>query len=409
MARSVTFRGRVRWVLHRLARAVAGRVLRRRHGHAQHPTPVTFLLGNAYGIGGTTRTCLNVAGHLARTHPVEIVSIVRERDEPMFAFPAGVVVTPLADRRGGRRGVLDRLPSILMLPLDHRMHRWASLRTDIDLLRVLWRVRSGVLIGTRPALNVLVARLGRPGLRTIGQEHINLDTHRPRIRAELLAAYARLDVVAALTEHDRAALEAALGDRARVVAIPNAVPALAGPPADLRRPVVVAIGRLSHQKGFDLLIDAFAQVAPAAPGWSLRIGGGGELRGELQRRIDDHGLGDRVRLLGPVRNVGAELGRASIYALSSRFEGLPLALLEAMSKGLAIVAFDCPTGPAEVLEGGRSGVLVAPGDVDALAAAILELVNDERRRGELGEAARRRVADYSIEAVGGRWRSLVEE
>jgi glycosyltransferase involved in cell wall biosynthesis len=402
-----TLLGRVRMVLHLLVRGVACALLRRRP--LRRADQVTFLLGNAYGIGGTTRTCLNLAGELAHTRRVEVISLIREHTEPAFPFADDLTVTALVDRRQGRGGLLDRLPSILMLPIDHRMQRWASLRTDIALLRALWRTHAGVLIGTRPAFNVLVARLGRPGLRTVGQEHINLDTHKPRMRAELLAAYTRMDVVAALTDHDRDRLAHALGPRVRVVSVPNAVPLIDGEIADPANREIVAVGRLARQKGFDMLIDAFSAVAPFAPGWRLRICGGGEMRQQLERQIAVSAVADRICLTGPVRDVGNHLAKGSIYALSSRFEGLPLALLEAMSKGLAIVAFECPTGPAEVIDDGATGILVPSEDVDALAAALLRLTSDEAERRRLADAARRRADDFSIEAIGRRWQELLAD
>src|SRR4051794_17546254 len=107
MSPGPTIKGRVRMVLHRIFRAGACAVLRRRRGPSRHgPPPVVFLLGNAYGIGGTTRTCLNLAGHLAATRPVEVVSLVRERTEPVFAFAPSLTVTPLVDRRAGRADLL---------------------------------------------------------------------------------------------------------------------------------------------------------------------------------------------------------------------------------------------------------------------------------------------------------------
>ena len=128
------------------------------------------------------------------------------------------------------------------------------------------------------------------------------------------------------------------------------------------------MGRFKYQKGFDMLVDAFAGVAERHPDWRLRIVGHGHLREPLQERIDALGLGDSVELAGPTDDVPGEMARASIYALSSRFEGFPLVLIEAMSKGMAIAAFDCPTGPAEIIDDHRNGLLVPALDTPALTA-----------------------------------------
>jgi glycosyltransferase involved in cell wall biosynthesis len=287
------------------------------------------------------------------------------------------------------------------------MREWASLRTDVRLVRALWRVRDGVVMGTRPSLNVLVSALRRPGLVAIGQEHMNLAAHRPELRAELLRCYRRLDAAVLLTEGDRAGYREALGEGPTLVAIPNAVPVLPGPRSSLDRPVAIAVGRLTPQKGFDRLIPAFAKVVERHPEWTLRICGGGRLRKELERLVGEHDLANHVTLLGSISDIERQLAASSMFVLSSRFEGLPMAMIEAMSKGLPVVAFDCPTGPAEVVEHGRSGLLVPNGDVEALAAAILELIEDEARRHAYGAAAAQRAEAFSLPAVGARWDNLI--
>jgi glycosyltransferase involved in cell wall biosynthesis len=179
--------------------------------------------------------------------------------------------------------------------------------------------------------------------------------------------------------------------------------------AELEAPVVVGAGRLRYQKGFDRLLRAFAPVAAAHPGWRLRIFGEGEKRAHLEALAAELGIADHVALPGRVRDLRGELEEASIFALSSRFEGLPMVLLEAMSQGLAIVSFDCRTGPRELLEDGRDGVLVPDGDEAALSRALLELVEDRERRRRLGAAARERARELSLGAVGARWDALLDE
>ena len=399
------------WELRRHRAAIpvvrAARRLRRRRPARAAPK-VTILIVHAWGMGGTIRTMLNVANMLAERHEVEVVSVWRTRDDPFFPFPPGVVVSAADDRRPGARGlaarVLGRVPGVLLFPGD-RTARRTTLWTDLQLVRRLRAARSDVLIGTRPALNLLLAQAGgAPAL--VAAEHASFPGYNRLLRREIPRRYHALDAVVALGEDARREVAAALGGEVPVWVIPNAVPPQRGGRARLERPVVVAAGRLVPAKGFDRLIRAFALVAPEHPEWRLRICGGGGRFPALGVLVDELGLGDRVALVGPVRDMEAELEAASVYALSSGAEGLPLALLEAMAKGLAVVSFDC-AGPREVIEHGVDGLLVPGGDVPALAQAICALIVSDDLRRRLGEAARRKAAAYERDAVAARWEALV--
>ena len=387
---------------HRLAARLVQLVVR--PGEPDGFEGVRILLMHAYGMGGTIRTCLTLAEHLAKHGPVEVISIVRTRDEPFFAFPEGVTVTTLDDRRRKRR---RGLPSVLVHPDDHTYAK-LGLRTDVALLKRLRRMRSGVLVTTRPGFNTLAARHAPPELTVIGQEHMNVHSHLPGLTHEIERTYGRLDALAVLTEADRADYARMLtGARTRVGQIPNAVPELGGGMADPDTRVVVAAGRLTPQKGFDLLIGAFADVVREHPDWQLRIHGAGPQRAELRQSILDHDLYGHVFLMGPTQDLGAALSQGSIFVLSSRFEGFGMVIVEAMSKGLAVVSFDCERGPAEIISDGEDGVLVPALDTGALAAAISELADDHERRAKLGASAIKTARRYDRDAIGARWDELL--
>jgi glycosyltransferase involved in cell wall biosynthesis len=373
------------------------------------PTKVTILLVHAWGMGGTIRTMLNVAGRLAERHEVEVLSVWRTRDDPFFAFPPGVTVSAADDRRPGAGGrvarLLRRFPGCLLYPGDRTSHKM-TLWTDLQLVRALWRVRSGVLIGTRPGLNLLASRFAR-GPALVATEHAPFAAYDALVKREIRRRYAALDAIVVLGEDERAAFEQAAGGATAVHVIPNAVPALPGGLARLDAPVVVAVGRLHRVKGFDRLIRAFAAVAADHPEWRLRICGSGDERKALKALIAELGLEAHVRLVGRVAHIGRELERASIFALSSRAEGLPLALLEAMSKGVPVVSFACPTGPPAVISHGVDGLLVANGDEAALGRAIAALIEDEPLRRRLGAAALRKAETFGLETVGERWEALI--
>jgi glycosyltransferase involved in cell wall biosynthesis len=400
-------------LVHRAAMPVAEWLTRRPvRRRALDEARIHILLEHAWGVGGTIRTSFNLARHLSQRWDVEIVSARRSRAEPFLQFPPGVSVTALDDRtaaRGPLARLLGRLPSVLIHPYDYAYPR-ASLWTDVQLVRKLRELASGVVIGTRPAYNLVAARLAPPGVVTVGVENMNFHSHRRRLAREMRREFRRFDAVVVLTAEDARDYHAELnGSPTRIEQIPNALPELGGGTAALEEKAVVAAGRLTGQKGFDLLIRAFARVARERPDWQLRIYGDGRQREKLERLIADLGLDGSVRLMGATSHIGEELARGSVFALSSRFEGFGMVLVEAMSKGLPVVSFDCPRGPSEIVDDGVDGVLVPNGDVDAFASALLALIDDEERRRALGAAGLEKSKSYEIGPIGARWETLLTE
>ena len=417
-----------RWV-HAWFRRVEERTVRSRAERVPLSTDrpaVVFLTRSVFGAGGTIRTVLTAANYLASVgYSVEILCLLKPQDRSFFEIDPRVRIRTLLDERSRSPRLLARLVRTLLAPrvLPLRaLDRWrsvltnpedviirrTSLLTDVLMVRALQRLPPCVLVATRPSLNVAAARFATGAARTLGQEHLSLPSRSSQLREWMLASYDQLDAVAVLTEADlRDFAELLRGPQ--VVRVPNGLPALPEEVSDGSSDVLSAVGRLDAQKGFDLLIPAFAAIAERFPTWTLRIYGDGGQRPVLERLIEQTGLQERVVLMGTTNRVASELARSSLFVLSSRYEGFGMVLLEAMGAGLPIVSFDCPRGPAELVDD-EIGILVPPEDVPGLSDALAQLMADPGRRRALAAASRARAKEHLVDHETGRqWQAVLAQ
>ena len=177
--------------------------------------------------------------------------------------------------------------------------------------------------------------------------------------------------------------------------------------SSIPRPFILAIGRLVPQKGFDLLLRAFAQSRSRQHSSLVILGEGPEWH-NLQCLAERLGIRERVHLLGFVQDPDEFYRQSTLFVLSSRFEGFPNVLLEAMSFGIPVLSFDCSSGPRRIIENEFNGLLVPPGDVEALSVAIDRLMNDEPERHYLGCNARMVTDVFSLDNIMGKWEELIQ-
>ncbi|MFF1920280.1 glycosyltransferase family 4 protein [Streptomyces sp. NPDC058221] len=370
---------------------------------------ISFLIHNAYGIGGTIATTFNLARALADRHDVEIISALRNRERPSLTPDPRVRLRPLVDLRHEKNDPRHLTPAKVFPSSEYRYREYSAL-TDERIGEALASLDADVVVGTRPGLNVHLALQAPARAVRVGQEHLTLDNHPPRLRNALRRVYPRLDAITPVTEADTAAYRRKMRlPGVRVQALPNSVPAPALPPADGRGRVVVAAGRLVPMKQFDLLIEAFAAVAGEYPDWTLRIYGRGEEQERLRALIDRLGLYNNVFLMGAVTPMEAEWVKGSIGAAASNFEPFGMTIVEAMRCGLPVVSTDCAYGPGEIIAPGEDGRLVPVGDRDALAGALLDLVRDDELRRRMGRTALDNSRRYSPASVVAQAEQLFEE
>jgi len=356
-----------------------------------------FIIGDISAYGGTERVTTEIAAVLAQAgHEVSILSLFGSA-EPWFDVLEAVQVKSAGLKQAGRSPLRAVAISRFLKKEARASGADAMILVDSILFAfcVLWSWRSPI--------------------KVICWEHFNLTTsHGTRMRELARLAASRLsDRVVVLTERDARAWRKKYRISDRVQPIWNPIPrfpesdqaATRSPGAHL---VALAVGRLTRQKGFDLLLRAWAQVGQARKGWMLRIVGGGVEEGNLKELAADLGLGDSVFFVGQVRDMAAEYVAADLFVMSSRWEGLPMTLLEAQHFGLPSVSTDCPTGPSEVLSGG-SGMLVAPEDPTALAAGLTNLLSHPEKRSEIAAAAKNNALRYQLDVIGREWEKLLNE
>lgn len=185
--------------------------------------------------------------------------------------------------------------------------------------------------------------------------------------------------------------------------------ALETPSSDAQRPLIVGIGRLERRKGFDVLIDAVAALRQRGTVVDLALLGDGPLADELREQAQTKGIAEQLQMPGHVQNVDEWLARSTLYVLSSRIEGLPGTIFEAFAAGTPVIATRCPHGPEELLQEGKTGLLVPMDDAKAMADAMQALLESPERRAELATAGRQRLADFSAERILPQWEALITE
>ena len=371
---------------------------------SEHP-PVNqrlLFLIHSLSMGGAQRAAVNLANHWVNKGYAVAVATLSSNDSDFYA--------------------LD--PRIERIALDVAKPSWHPIAAVLNNVRTLQAVRRllkqwqpQVTIALMSSANVYLALAawGLPG-REIGCEQI----HPPvaplgRVWETLRRlAYGRLNHLVALTAPSAAWLRNhTWAKHVTVIGNPVSWPLSAQPPVldpdtllPMGRQRLIAAGRLVEQKGFDLLIEAFARLAPAFPAWDLVIVGEGPLRGLLEAQLARLGLQDRVFLVGSVGNIGAWYMACDLYVMSSRYEGFPNTLEEALACGLPAVSFDCETGPSDIIRPEVDGLLVPPGDVSALVSCLALVMTDQGLRERFALRAVEARERFSVDGIAGQWENL---
>jgi len=352
------------------------------------------LVISALGAGGAERVIITLAnGWAARGRTVTLLTFEPPGTRPYYPLDARIMLRQLnvAGRGHRLRGIRLTVKRVLAL-------RSALRESEPEVVvAFLSKINIITLLATR-GLNLSV----------VISDHNNhkRQAASPIWRLLRHRLYGRADRLVAPSRGVLATMPTTASGRGYV--IPNSVDL---PHFSSRREngrILVAVGRLDDQKGFDLLLPAFARVAGEHPGWRLVIWGEGSERARLEALRDRLGLANRVDLPGLTERPGQWVEDATLFVLSSRYEGFGIVITEAMTAGVPVIVTDCPWGPSEIVQHGVDGWLVPPEDVAALAEGLDLLMGDDALRARLAEVGRRSVQRFDRESVMAMWDDLVD-
>lgn len=328
-------------------------------------------------------------------HHVTLLTFEDDRKAPHYSLHPNIVVRPLS-LAGVSHGLANKM--------------FANLYRVKTLRRAFSHAQPDVIVSFIDQVNILTLLAARPlKIPVIASERIDPAQYPIGRLWTILRRWTYPWATAITVQTERAARYFPESLHSRISIIPNPVPqldAVPEPALTRTRLRVLGMGRLVHQKGFDILIDAFARIAPHHPDWDLVIHGEGPDRPSLENRISS--LGTRASLPGITKDPASAMKSADLFVLSSRFEGFPNVLVEAMSQGLPVVATDCPSGPAEIVTNGTNGKLIPVDNVPAMATALSVLMDDATERERLGKAARDAVARFDLPDVANMWYALFD-
>ena len=377
------------------------------------PLKIVYCTPALYMAGGVERVLTLKANYFAEHFGYDITIILTEgKDKPLFY--------PLSDR-------------IKIVNLNVNFEElWTSsfvkkLFVYLSKQRIFKKRLTAELMHIRPDITVSLLRREinfindiKDGSKKIGELHVNRANYRNFEEGDanfiknlfakfwmcsLVSHLKRLDKFIVLTEEDKASWT----ELSNVEVIPDPLAFDITEVSPLKAKRVIAVGRYVYQKGFDLLLQAWAKIEKQFPDWELAIYGMGD-RSSYENLAKQLGINmNRCHLNGSTQNIKKEYLESSLFVFSSRFEGFGMVLIEAMACGLPVVSFDCPCGPKDIVSHDEDGLLVPSGDIDKLANAMSQLMDSYEQRHQMAKNAISNVCRFQIDEIADRWQLLFED
>ena len=290
----------------------------------------------------------------------------------------------------------------------HSFRRMLKMFSNVFTVRKFFKENHYDVIIGQSFPNVFVLYLAGVDMsRVIATEHVYYDYYNSLIKKIRLHIYKRCKKITVLTSLDKGCYDKHFALE-HTVLIPNPVVVPEYYHSSLDNKIAIAMGRIQYQKGFDTLVDVFVLVNEKYPDWKCYIYGDGNYRDEIGNYIKEKGMQDVVILKGRTDNVPIAMREASMFVLSSRFEGFGMVIAEAMTQGLPAVSFDCPTGPSDIVKTDINGILVENQNKQALADAICYMIEHPEERKKMGLKAVESVKDFAGDAIAKKWYQLFD-
>ena len=377
------------------------------------PLKIVYCTPALYMAGGVERVLTLKANYFAEHFGYDITIILTEgKDKPLFY--------PLSDR-------------IKIVNLDVNFEElWTcsfvkKVFVYLSKQRIFKKRLTAELMRIRPDITVSLLRREinfindiKDGSKKIGELHVNRANYRNFEEGDanfiknlfakfwmcsLVSHLKQLDKFIVLTEEDKASWT----ELSNVEVIPDPLAFDVAEVSPLKAKRVIAVGRYVYQKGFDLLLQAWAKIEKQFPDWELAIYGMGD-RSPYENLAKQLGVDmNRCHLNGSTQNIRKEYLESSLFVFSSRFEGFGMVLIEAMACGLPVVSFDCPCGPKDIVSHDEDGLLVPSGDIDKLANAMSQLMDSYELRHQMAKNAICNVRRFQIDEIADRWQLLFED
>lgn len=351
-----------------------------------------FIAADITFKGGIEKVTCNLANELIKEYEVTIISYFKSNDNINFYLDKEVKVKYITtEKYDGSPGSIKRL--FKFMKIFFRVNFY------------LKKQKSDYIIAQGMPVALMLFPLNFMKNKVIACEHVHYDYYNEIIKWIRNKLYKYYYKVVVLTSKDKEKFEKNLDN---VEYIPNYISKISEKKSLLNNKVIISVGRLEEQKGYDILIEICSKLLPDYPEWKLKIFGEGNLRKKLEEQIRKNNMGNQILLMGTTNEIEKEYLKSDIYVMSSRFEGMPMVLLEASSYGLPLISFDCPNGPSDIIEDSVNGYLVRNFDKEEMLRKTEKLINDENLRIKISQNTKSKILNFEKKNILEKWRDLFE-